>query len=194
MGLTGKILLFIATLVVLLVGGTLAFTTVQANQLARSTIDAGLKETRDVWHTVQDDRFKKLRLGGRVLANDPYFKAAIAERDQNTTLDSLGTTRDGGAYEWALHSLLAVDAAGRVAAFELFAEDDWDAALARLDDLGAASSDPRTPRAERKSCSSKAASLGAGGHLKGAPHTPTIARPRVNVGSTSRRRPAPATE
>jgi len=89
MGLTGKILLFIAALVVLLVGGTLAFTTVQADRLARSTIDAGLKETRDVWQTIQDDRFKKLRLGVRVLANDPYFKAAIAERDQNTTLDSL---------------------------------------------------------------------------------------------------------
>ena len=26
----------------------------------------------------------------RVLANDPYFKAALAERDQATTLDSLG--------------------------------------------------------------------------------------------------------
>ena len=74
MGLTGKILLFIATLVVLLVGGTLAFTTIQANQLARSTIDAGLKETRDVWHTIQDDRFKKLRLGVRVLANDPVLQ------------------------------------------------------------------------------------------------------------------------
>jgi len=37
MGLTGKILLFIAALVVLLVGGTLAFTTVQADRLARGT-------------------------------------------------------------------------------------------------------------------------------------------------------------
>ena len=43
MGLTGKILLFIAALVVLLVGGTLAFTTVQADRLARATIDAGLQ-------------------------------------------------------------------------------------------------------------------------------------------------------
>ena len=36
--------------------------------------------------------------------------------------------------------------------------------------------------------------LGAGGHLNGAPHTPTIALPAVKVGSTSRSRSAPATE
>jgi serine/threonine-protein kinase len=90
MGLTGKILLFTAGLVVALVGGTLAFTTLQADRLARSTIDAGLKETRDVWQAIQSDRFEKLRLGVRVLANDPYFKAALGERDQATTLDSLG--------------------------------------------------------------------------------------------------------
>ena len=90
MGLTGKILLFIAALVVALVGGTLVFTTVQADRLARATIDAGLKETRDVWQAIQADRFNKLKLGVRVLANDPYFKAALGERDQATTLDSLG--------------------------------------------------------------------------------------------------------
>ncbi len=112
MGLTGKILLFIATLVVLLVGGTLAFTTVQADRLARSTIDAGLKETRDVWRTIQADRFNKLRLGVRVLANDPYFKAAIAERDQNTTLDSLGER----GQDLAADFMMATDPAGKLIA------------------------------------------------------------------------------
>ncbi|HEY8234338.1 MAG TPA: protein kinase [Vicinamibacteria bacterium] len=112
MGLTGKILLFIATLVVLLVGGTLAFTTVQADRLARGTIDAGLKETRDVWQTIQDDRFKKLRLGVRVLANDPYFKAAIAERDQNTTLDSLGER----GQDLAADFMMATDPSGKLVA------------------------------------------------------------------------------
>ena len=52
----------------------------------------------------------------------------------------------------------------------------------------------RTPRSDRQSCSSSAASLGAGGHLNGAPQTPTTARPLENVGSTSRSRAAPATE
>jgi serine/threonine-protein kinase len=112
MGLTGKILLFIATLVVLLVGGTLAFTTVQADRLARSTIDAGLKETRDVWQTIQADRFNKLRLGVRVLANDPYFKAAISERDQDTTLDSLGER----GHDLAADFMMATDPAGRLIA------------------------------------------------------------------------------
>jgi serine/threonine-protein kinase len=112
MGLTGKILLFIATLVVLLVGGTLAFTTVQADRLARGTIDAGLKETRDVWQTIQADRFNKLRLGVRVLANDPYFKAAIAERDQNTALDSLGER----GQDLAADFMMATDPAGKLIA------------------------------------------------------------------------------
>jgi hypothetical protein len=52
----------------------------------------------------------------------------------------------------------------------------------------------RTPRSTRKSCSRSAHSLGAGGHLNGAPHTPTTARPRENVGSTSASRAAAATE
>jgi serine/threonine-protein kinase len=112
MGLTGKILLFIATLVVLLVGGTLAFTTVQADRLARGTIDAGLKETRDVWQTIQTDRFNKLRLGVRVLANDPYFKAAISERDQNTTLDSLGER----GQDLAADFMMATDPSGKLIA------------------------------------------------------------------------------
>jgi HAMP domain-containing protein len=108
MGLTGKILLFIAALVVLLVGGTLLFTTVRADRLARATIDEGLRETRDVWQAVQADRFNKLRLGVRVLANDPYFKAALAERDQATTLDSLGER----GQDLAADFMLATDAAG----------------------------------------------------------------------------------
>ena len=112
MGLTGKILLFIAALVVLLVGGTLAFTTVQADRLARSTIDAGLKETRDVWQAIQKDRFDKLRLGVRVLANDPYFKAALAERDQATTLDSLGERGEDLAADF----MMATDPAGALVA------------------------------------------------------------------------------
>jgi len=112
MGLTGKILLFIAALVVALVGGTLVFTTVQADRLARSTIDAGLKETRDVWQAIQSDRFNKLKLGVRVLANDPYFKAALGERDQATTLDSLGERgQDLGA-----DFMMATDPAGLLVA------------------------------------------------------------------------------
>ena len=89
MGLTQKILLFASALVVALVATSLAFTTFQANELAHFTINQGLKETREVWDTFQADRYKQLRLGIRVLGNDPYFKAALAEKHQATTFDSL---------------------------------------------------------------------------------------------------------
>ncbi len=94
MGLTQKILLFASALVVALVATTLAFTTFQANQLAHFTINQGLKETREVWETFQNDRYKQLKLGVRVLGNDPAFKAAVANQEDQlvrraTVLDML---------------------------------------------------------------------------------------------------------
>ena len=89
MGLTQKILLFTSLLVVALVGATLAFTTVQADRLAHETIDQGLSETREVWETFQADRYNKLKLGIRVLGNDPAFKSLVETNDQATILDTL---------------------------------------------------------------------------------------------------------
>jgi serine/threonine-protein kinase len=89
MGLTRKILLFTSLLVVALVGATLAFTTVQADHLAHETINQGLSETRDVWETFQADRYNKLKLGIRVLGNDPAFKSLVETNDQATILDTL---------------------------------------------------------------------------------------------------------
>ena len=86
MGLTQKILLFTSLLVVALVGATLAFTTVQADRLAHETIQQGLSETREVWDTFQADRYNKLKLGIRVLGNDPGFKALVETSDQATIL------------------------------------------------------------------------------------------------------------
>ena len=88
MGLTQKILLFTSLLVIALVATTLAYTTIQADNLAHATIRQALKETREVWETFQADRYNKLKLGLRVLGNDPYFKAAIAT-DQATVFDML---------------------------------------------------------------------------------------------------------
>jgi len=108
MGLTQKILLFTGGLVVALVVTTLAITAARADRLAHATIDEGLKQTAEVWQASQADRYGKLKLGVRVLANDPYFKAALAERDQATTLDSLDERgRDLGA-----DFVLAADANG----------------------------------------------------------------------------------
>ena len=88
MGLTQKILLFTSLLVVALVGTSLAFTTFQADRLAHENVTQGLTETRQVWETFQADRYNKLKLGIRVLGNDPYFKAVI-ETDAATILDTL---------------------------------------------------------------------------------------------------------
>ena len=88
MGLTQKILLFASALVVALVGTSLAFTTFQADRLARENVAQGLADTRQVWETFQADRFKMLKLGIRVLGNDPYFKAVL-ETDAATILDTL---------------------------------------------------------------------------------------------------------
>ena len=77
-----------------------------------------------------------------------YRNQHVAGRAVLTTVDSLGTTRDGVPYEWVVHSLSTVDATGRITAFELFAEEDWEAALARLDELGIAPLDARTPQVE----------------------------------------------
>ena len=89
MGLTQKILVFTGLLIVILVAGTVAFTTVQANRLAHAEIDRGLTETKGVWETFQADRYNKLKLGLRVLANDPAFKAAVGETDPATIHDML---------------------------------------------------------------------------------------------------------
>ncbi len=89
MGLTRKILLFISLLVVALAGTTLGFTTFQADRLARATITQALGETRGVWDAYQADRYNKLKLGLRALANDPYFRALIEENDPATMVDTL---------------------------------------------------------------------------------------------------------
>jgi hypothetical protein len=75
--------------VIALVATTLAFTTVQADRLAHRTINQGLSDTRGVWETFQADRYAKLKLGIRVLGNDPYYKAAVETNDQATILDTL---------------------------------------------------------------------------------------------------------
>ena len=51
----------------------------------------------------------------------------------------------------------------------------------------------RSPRSVRKSWTSRAVSLGAGGHLNGVEVTPTTTRPPGKSARTSRRAKAPGT-
>jgi HAMP domain-containing protein len=113
MGLTQKILLLTTLLVVALLGTTLAITTYQANQLAHETIDQGLAETRGVWETFQGDRYNKLKMGVRVLANDPYFKAAVETADAATVQDTL---KERGSQDLKADFFIATGADGVVIA------------------------------------------------------------------------------
>src|SRR5687768_6105778 len=88
MGLTLKILVFTGLLIALLVGATLVFTTRQADALAHAEIDRALSETKGVWETSQSDRYKKLTLGVRAIANDPGFKAAIRQAQEAAPEDA----------------------------------------------------------------------------------------------------------
>lgn len=90
MGLTQKILLFTSLMIVALVGTTLAFTTVQADHLARTTIQEALSETRAVWESYQADRFNNLKARLGALANDPYLKPLIEQGDEKDIADTLG--------------------------------------------------------------------------------------------------------
>jgi serine/threonine-protein kinase len=112
MGLTQKILLFTSLLIVALVAATVGFTTVQADRLAHRAIAQALAETRNVWKTFEADRYNKLKLGVRVLANDPYFKAEVETRDEATVLDSLN---ERGA-DLKADFFVATDASGVVIA------------------------------------------------------------------------------
>jgi HAMP domain-containing protein/predicted Ser/Thr protein kinase len=89
MGLTQKILLFTGALIVALAVITLGYTTVQADRLARQTIDQALTETRSVWETFQADRYNKLKLGVRGVSNDAGFKALIEVGDEATVANTL---------------------------------------------------------------------------------------------------------
>ena len=112
MGLTQKILVFTGLLIVILVAGTIVYTTVQANRLAHAEIERGLYETKGVWDTFQADRYSKLKLGLRVLANDPAFKAMVVDTDPGTVRDAL---RERGQ-DLAADFFICTDAAGVVMA------------------------------------------------------------------------------
>ena len=61
----------------------------QADRLANENVERGLSETRQVWETFQADRYNKLKLGIRVLGNDPFFKSLVETKDAATILDTL---------------------------------------------------------------------------------------------------------
>ncbi len=62
------------------------------------------------------------------------------------TINNRAVTTDGMSYEWVFHGVGLVEPGGLTTRLEMFDEDDFAAALARLDELGAA--ETRAPDAE----------------------------------------------
>jgi len=120
MGLTQKILLFTSGIIVALAAITLGYTTYEANRLADQTVREMLGETQQVWETFQADRYKNLRLGVNVLANDPAFKSAVEESQRPENVEFGEATvndllQDRGADIEAAF-IIATDPDGRVVA------------------------------------------------------------------------------
>ena len=59
-----------------------------------------------------------------------------------STLDSRGTTIEGSEYQWLLHAVMVVGQTDRITRVEIFAEDAFEFALARLDELGTPHTQP----------------------------------------------------
>ena len=64
------------------------FSVQRANALAMESLQSALSGTRDLYQNLEADRIDKLSLINSVIVDSPYFKAAVAEMDEATTLDS----------------------------------------------------------------------------------------------------------
>ena len=68
----------------------------------------------------------------------PYIVGSVVL----TPVPFVGTTPEGSRYEWSSVQLGRVDEAGRVHRFEHFADDQWELAVARFDELVAEEQSP----------------------------------------------------
>jgi serine/threonine-protein kinase len=88
LGLQAKIFLVSLLLVVGLTSALLWFSYQRANRLAQDSLRVALNSTRELYENLEADRLEKLKLINSVIVESPYFKAAVAEMDAATTLDS----------------------------------------------------------------------------------------------------------
>ncbi len=82
-----KFFLFTAFIIVLLIGGTLWFSSRKATALANETARAGLKETLSAFDSFQRDRYTKLKMTNSLIAQDSYIQSYIVEADSASILD-----------------------------------------------------------------------------------------------------------
>ena len=87
-------------------------------------------------------------------------KVHFRERALIARLWTRGVTPEGAEAEWLTHNVWVADDAGRALHGELFAEEDWDAALARFDELAARRPTRGRSRSTTPPCSSSVGACG----------------------------------
>lgn len=76
-----------ALIILLLIAGTLWFSSRKATALADETIRSELKETLSVFDTFQKDRYEKLKIANKIIAENPYIQAYVTAADSASILD-----------------------------------------------------------------------------------------------------------
>lgn len=89
-----KFFFLAALIIILLVGVTILFSSRKARALANETIRADLKQTLSVFDTFQKDRYEKLKIANKIIAENPYIQAYIQESDSNSILDLARDTEE----------------------------------------------------------------------------------------------------
>jgi hypothetical protein len=112
LGLQAKIFLVSLLLVVGLTSALLLFSYRRASQLAQDSLRVALTSTRELYENLESDRLEKLQLINSVIVESPYFKAAVAEMDAATTLDSARTMVEQVGSDF----MIVTDVEGRVVA------------------------------------------------------------------------------
>jgi eukaryotic-like serine/threonine-protein kinase len=89
-----KFFFLTALIIILLVAVTILFSSRRARALAQETIRADLKQTLSVFDTFQKDRYEKLKIANKIIAQNPYIQAYIQESDSNSILDLARDTEE----------------------------------------------------------------------------------------------------
>lgn len=88
-GITAKIFLSTVGVVVLAIGGAVAWTSVRADALMEKGVREAFASTQYVFGNIEQARFDKLQRLNALVAEDSTFKAVILETDEATQRDDL---------------------------------------------------------------------------------------------------------
>ena len=89
-----KFFFLAALIILLLIAVTILFSSRRAKALAHETIRSDLKQTLSVFDTFQNDRYEKLKIANKIIAQNPHIQAYIQEADSNSILDLARETEE----------------------------------------------------------------------------------------------------